>query len=343
MPKRIIICTDGTWNHANPPPGVELTNAAQIYRLLADQGPDGVAQQTRYIEGIGVGGVVPYFKEGYTGQGTPEKIRAAYRHLCKHYEPGDEIYLFGVSRGAFTVRQLCQLIDFIGVLYDPSPKKIRAAYSLFCNSKPGEESRPRDHLQQRSHYPCLVKFVGAWDTVDALGIPVPGLRQLTQPRVGLHGASLGDHVQNAFHALSIDETRGAFRPTIWTDQPRSSRRIEQVWFAGNHGDVCGGFGKKGLSDVSLTWMVERAREFGLGFSDDELQRTLAPDLSTEPTSWTDIWGWLLPSTQRGILLTNPSTEWIHQSAAEKMRADEAYGPLALKMALETCGNSRVVC
>ncbi len=343
MSKRIIICADGTWNRANPPPGVELTNPAQISRAVSDQGWDGKPQQTFYSEGIGVGGLVPYFKEGYTGQGIPRKIREAFRYLCRHYQPGDEIYLFGVSRGSFTVRRLCQLIDFIGVLYDPDPHKISAGYKLFCRSRLDHESSLRERLQQRSHYPCPIKFVGAWDTVDALGLPAPGLRRLTRPHVGRHGAALGEHVENAFHALSIDETRGAFRPTIWPDQPRDGRRIEQVWFAGNHGDVCGGFGKKDLSDISLGWMIARAREFGLGFNEEYLSRTMAPNLSAAPTSWTNLWGWLLPSGRRRILVANPSTEWIHQSVVEKLRSDQAYSPASLNRALQAAGDGRVVC
>lgn len=122
----------------------------------------------------------------------------------------------------------------------------------------------------RNSYEPRVRFIGVWDTVGALGIPVPTTRALQRivaffnHRWAFHDTDLSSHVEGAFHALAIDEKRKAFVPTLWTQQPgNDSQVLEQVWFSGVHSDVGGGYSPRGLSDIALLWMIEKARGFGL--------------------------------------------------------------------------------
>ena len=162
--------------------------------------------------------------------------------------------------------------------------------------------------------------------VDALGIPVPGVRRLSRPPVGPAVPYLPENVAEAFHALSFDERRKAFRPTIWSVPSGDGRRVEQQWFAGAHGDVCGGFGKRGLSDIPLAWMADRAREAGLAFDEERFEAEMQPDLSLEPSSQRAGLHLLLPSVERRPLETSPATESFHESWVRKVRdPSDPYG------------------
>jgi uncharacterized protein (DUF2235 family) len=160
-------------------------------------------------------------------------------------------------------------------------------------------------------------MIGAWDTVDALGFPLPGLRELTRPRVGRQAPLLGRCVENLFHALALDETRVAFAPTLWHVLDEHTGRVEQVWFPGAHGDVCGGFGNRGLADISLAWMVECAEQCGLAFDRERVERELKPDPAQPPTPVAGLLRWLHARRPRRLFETQ--TESIHASVFEKIR------------------------
>lgn len=311
--QRLIVSIDGTWNRADPPPGVERTNAARITQTLASFDAEGRRQVVCYIPGIGTGGPIDVHLKAYSGHGIGRKIRDAYLFLAHNWSPGDEICLFGVSRGAFAVRALSEWIAEAGLLAPSQLNELTRSWNAYRDNRPGPRGRA-----------APIRLIGAFDMVDALGIPFPGVRRLSRPRVGKREPVLAPNVEAAFHALAFDERRKAFRPTLWTLPSGDSRRLEQVWFVGAHGDVCGGFGRRGLSDIPLAWMAERLREFGAALDEERFAAELQPDLSLQPSPQRRGLHLLLPSVERRPL--QATHESFHETWVRKVRdPQDPYG------------------
>jgi uncharacterized protein (DUF2235 family) len=278
MPKKLIVCADGTWNtedetdHGFPCP----TNVTKIARALLPADKNGVQQVVRHIDGVGsqVGIKV---RGGAVGRGLFHNVLAGYRFLYQNYEEGDQIFLFGFSRGAYTARSLAGLIRNSGILKRGEESQEDKAVELYRDYAP--ETAPDGEVSVRfraAHsYDSDIEFIGVWDTVGALGIP--GLDGSFRILKGLdwqfHDVSLSSKVKNAFHALAIHEHRTEFMPTLWEkkeDAP-AGQILEQVWFSGVHSDVGGGYPQAGLSDVALQWMMDKAEKEGkLAFDYDPL-------------------------------------------------------------------------
>jgi hypothetical protein len=214
--------------------------------------------------------------------------------LVDNYQPGDELYFFGFSRGAYTARSLAGLVRNAGIVRDRS--KVAEAFAMYRSRsrhrRPQSDHARRfraDHAHRASNDesdPCTpdIKFIGVWDTVGSLGYPLPffWFWQRVLPLLGInwwfHDTRLSKSVQFAYHAMSIHERRSDFPVTLWRQDldesgrpKRSDQVLEQVWFPGVHGDVGGGYGATGLSDLSFLWMVERAKQHGLSFREHALQ------------------------------------------------------------------------
>ena len=274
-PKRLIISCDGTWNRPEPQ-GDELkyktTNVLKLMRAIRTSDDDGRHQVTYYDTGVGTDrGVYDKYIGGMMGVGLSSHVKKAYRFLANNYEEGDELYFFGFSRGAYTVRVLSGLIGAAGLLRPKDMAYLPEVFSYF-RTPPHKRERSRYHhliknqLQTRD---AVIKFLGVWDTVGALGVPIPLLKWATMWRVGFFNAELGDHIEYAYHALAIDEKRRPFSPNLWTqvdqrdDRPRQTKDVCQVWFPGVHSDVGGGHKDSRLSDEALLWMANRAKDCGL--------------------------------------------------------------------------------
>ncbi|WP_137226089.1 DUF2235 domain-containing protein [Shewanella sp. MEBiC00475] len=266
MNKRIVICADGTWNR--PEKDLEkdhATNVLKLARAIKPIADDGVPQQVFYDWGIGsshdaiIGGI--------TGRGLNKNIMDAYRYIVQNYSAGDEIYLFGFSRGAYTVRCLCGLINNCGIVTRPDAKLIQHAFEHYkMKTKPfsPEGERSVQFRQQHSHPSREVEFVGVWDTVGAMGIPLSFLGMF-EDKDEFYDTKLGRNVKVARHALALDEHRSDFEPTIWA--PRTSIDIQQVWFVGAHSNIGGSVAPNDdgstLSDIALQWMISQARAVNL--------------------------------------------------------------------------------
>ena len=236
------------------------TNVLKLARAIKPIDSDGVPQQVFYDWGIG-----SYYDRvagGATGKGLHKNIMDDYRYIVQNYRHGDELFLFGFSRGAYTVRCLCGLINNCGILKRPDARLIQAAFNLY--KKPGPVNAPNgqnslDFRAAHSHRSRAVKFVGVWDTVGAMGIPISFLG-LFEDKDEFYDTKIGRNVEKARHALAIDEHRGDFEPTIWKTRPGVD--IKQVWFAGSHGDVGGGYKPdhdgSASSDSPLAWMISQA-------------------------------------------------------------------------------------
>ncbi len=310
--KRLIICSDGTWNTPHPADGSPPTNIVKLARALRPRDSQGVDQVVFYDEGIGTAGFLDYWIGGYTGLGIAKNILDAYRFLAHNWAPGDEVYLVGFSRGAFTVRSLAGFLGVSGLLRKAELDALPEAWSLF--ERPEQDPDRFARYRAAAVYPFSIRLVGVWDTVDALGLPLPGLRELTRPALHFHDATLGAHVANGFQALAIDEIRSAFRPLLWTNDPAPGQRIEQVWFRGAHADCGGGYPESGLSDLTLQWMIERVQTCGLEFDGEYLVRHVRPDPAQAPHYERAGFHKILPRRRRRPLTTNPNTEAIHSSA-----------------------------
>lgn len=277
--QRLVICTDGTWNSRDRagPDGTGLTNVAKLCAVVAPVDAAGVTQRAEYLPGVGTGPWWDRVVGGAFGIGVTENVQRAYRWVVANYEPGDELFFFGFSRGAFTARSLVGLIRNCGILRREHAGMVPVAYDFYRNRAPEKHPRSAISVAFRSRYshpgiPAL-KCVGVWDTVGALGVPTTGpVGWYTRRRHGFHDMALSSWVQNAFHALAVDERRKPFAPTLWevpdrdVHDPGRRQRVEQVWFCGVHSNVGGGYADARLSDLALRWMLDRAGECGLAFT-----------------------------------------------------------------------------
>jgi uncharacterized protein (DUF2235 family) len=276
MPKRLVLCCDGTWNTADqehdgrPCP----TNVTRFALGLAERGGDGLDQRVYYQRGLGTS-PGERLRGGAFGVGLSRHVQEAYRFLVEHFEPGDEIFLLGFSRGAYIARSTAGLVRNCGILRREHEGRLRDAYDLYRS----RAVRPRDlesQLFRRSFsHETRIRFLGVWDTVGSLGIPSLGLglSTLLNHRWEFHDTRLSSTVDAAYQALAIDEGRRPFAPTLWEHDSVTGRPdVEQVWFSGDHSDVGGGHATSELADITLLWMVDRARSCGLAFREDAYRR-----------------------------------------------------------------------
>ncbi len=256
MTKRLVICLDGTWNNADD--HQRSTNVVRIMRAIRHADDAGTRQITFYDKGVGTGGPLDRIRGGAFGRGLGENVRDGYRFLANNYEPRDEIYIFGFSRGAFTARSLAGFIGACGLLSKRSMGRISDAWNHYRTPPRERDPAALSDMPAEDRRTAQIRCVGGWDTVGALGIPVRGLNRLRRSEFEFHDAELGGNVDVALHAVSIDEKRGPFAPTLWTRKPaESDQTVEQVWFPGVHSDVGGGYPAKDLSDLALDWMIKR--------------------------------------------------------------------------------------
>lgn len=283
MKKRLIVCCDGTWNRADQakdgkpcPTNVVKTAYRAAKRDHADAS---VPQVTYYSQGVGTGNSVDRYTGGAFGHGLDDNLFDAYRFLVANYEPGDDVFLFGFSRGAFTARSLGGMVRNCGILKRTSVDKYPEALDLYRDREhaPDDETARRfrgEHsILEDENVP--IRFIGVWDTVGALGIPVRGLRSLTRGKYQFHDVQLSSTVAEACHALAVDERRAPFEPSLWFQKPEhreAGQKVEQRWFCGVHSDVGGGYAETHHSDLALEWMLGKARGAGLSLDDSVLRK-----------------------------------------------------------------------
>ncbi len=280
--KRLVICCDGTWNR---PDNAHVTNIEKIARTIETDPVDGdppAQQMVLYLSGVGTSGyTVDRLLGGAFGFGLFDNVRTGYRFLALNYDPGDEVFVFGFSRGAYTARSLVGMIGRVGLLTRESliADHLPEAVARYRRKRPDRHSfhgtSDQRFKQVHSHPDVQVTFLGVFDTVGALGVP-GAFRRGHQ----FHDVNLSTSVRCARQALAVDEHRMKFEPALWESPPpdgsapASDPDVRQVWFEGAHSDVGGGYGDTGLSDTALGWMVREAREAGLAFDEDLLRTYL---------------------------------------------------------------------
>jgi uncharacterized protein (DUF2235 family) len=344
--KRIVICCDGTWNRADQLHDGEPcpTNVVKLAFRAAKRDAAGTLQVVFYGQGVGTGNALDRYSGGAFGHGLEANIHEAYRFLVGNYEAGDEIFVFGFSRGAFTARSLCGMLRNCGILQRGSLRNYHRAVALYR-----DPTRNPDHAEsvafRRENSVCgaddvAVRFIGVWDTVGALGIPLRGLRALTRGRHQFHDHELSGTVQDARHALAIDERRAPFQPTLWRYKPKPGQTIRQVWFPGVHSDIGGGYPDSRLSDIALGWMIEEARGCGLAFDDDVFgHHPLDP--APGGTLHNSRTGLYRLTRSHGRVIGGDPTQSVHPSALARWDADASYRPAPLRRHLADIGDARL--
>jgi uncharacterized protein (DUF2235 family) len=321
MPKNIVICCDGTGNEINS----NLSNVLKLFRVLVKD----ENQRVFYHPGVGTIGLQSTWErlkqETYgvfglaTGAGLDEDILAAYRFLCQTYQSGDRVWLFGFSRGAYTVRVLAAFIHVIGLLPPDQIDLAGYALSVYKNASEishGSDDKARKFLDDAWHfrrvaggYLIPIEFMGVWDTVASVIVPrqdkfLLDLQTLVYTRTN-------PSVKKFRQAMSIDERRRMFRLNRWIEPQKYrpdpfdpstavDQDIRQVWFAGVHGDVGGGYPEEqsGLSKFPLLWMIAQAKAAGLRI-DDSMVNHLG-------------WGWPRPGSNHVYVAPDPTAQ-LHVS------------------------------
>lgn len=290
MKKRIIICCDGTWNEPeNIKDEVKVpTNILKTVRAVTPfDEKNNITQVIFYNEGVGTGsiGLADRMIGGGLGAGISANIQSAYRFLANNYRQGDEIFLFGFSRGAYTARSLSGMLEEIGLLDKTDLRYVPEAYEYY-HIEPDKriESKFHNLLEDLPRQSPKVKFLGVFDTVGSLGVPTPILGRIQNWagqkwrlfRVGFHDCSLSKSVDYAYQALALDEHRGPFRPAIW-DKLNGQIAVQQVWFSGVHSNIGGGYPDCGISDTAMKWLMNRAMECGLAMDKNYIDTRIKPD------------------------------------------------------------------
>lgn len=287
--KRIVIAFDGTWKRADAP---HPTNVVKTAQAVLPAGPDGAAQLIFHLDGLGAGRGAGSLARaldrglgGAFGLGLMPLLEEGYRSLVFNHAPGDAIYLFGFSRGAFMARSLAGLIRTAGIVGRGSAAAIPDALELYRRRGPGagpEDAGARAFRARHAGGAApRIAYLGVWDTVGALGVP-GRLRLATLANRGLrfHDTALSSHVRAARHAVAIDERRRTFPPTLWDNlEALNAGEMEgpyrQRWFPGDHGSVGGGGAVTALSDDAALWVIEGAAAAGLAFDPSALARLAA--------------------------------------------------------------------
>lgn len=331
MARNICIFSDGTGQAGGDNP-INWTNVYRLYK--STRAIDPVRQICFYDPGLGAhpDGEEPglvrralNILSQATGYGITTNIVDCYTALLLSYEPGDQIFLFGFSRGAYTVRSLGGAIGLCGV--PPGLPKL-ARWSELQRSLAhdvrtiAEEAvtrvyQERDETKRHEAAAAFRRrygsgelpptFVGVWDTVRALG--VKGLNSFTLGRHSFNNNRLHKGVPHGRQALAIDENRKTFAPELWEEDEENPDRIKQVWFAGVHTDVGGGYGlKMGLSDITLDWMLKEATAIPQPLIvDPALPASLLPDaLGQQHDQLRSGWIPFTPGTREGFVPLRPS-------------------------------------
>ncbi len=344
-PRNIALFFDGTWNSddRSSPTNVVKTSQALLPRTAA-----GIRQLRYYDRGVGTGSF-DRVRGGLLGLGLARNVELAYLWLSSRYRSGDRVFLFGYSRGAYTARSLAGLLGLCGV---PDPQRCAAAGLRVADvalqgmaiyrRRPGavRSEQAACHVETfavirgagqqglpASGPPCKVHFIGVWDTVGALGVPITWLNWIGARRHRFHDVRLDLHIRHAFHAVAIDEGRRPFAPALWTNRPAAGQHVEQLWFPGVHSDIGGGRRHSGLSDRALLWMWAKAHGAGLALQPEAVHNTEPDELGPEGNSMSLVYR-LLGRHDRpvgvrqdnGLLLV--TGEKVHFSALRRLEAPE---------------------
>ncbi|MGP1382704.1 MAG: DUF2235 domain-containing protein [Thainema sp.] len=344
MKKRLIVCCDGTWQDLG---NSTLTNVAKFAQAIASIGQDGTPQIVFYDEGIGTELTSNILSGGAFGRGIDYHIQEAYGFLALNYNPGDEIYLLGFSRGAYTVRSLAGFIYNSGLLKRERINQITEAYENYRDRTLHPDQSPELVKFRRDNGERVpVKFLGCWDTVGSLGLPnlMPFLpiRESFNQRYAFHDHKLSDIIEHARHAIAIDEPRQSLSvtPMEQGEAVKQTQTLKQVWFPGDHGCVGGGTPEyRGFSDAALEWMMQQASELGLALKPEYIADGIQPDHAIAFTPHSPL-PWMLLGGYKPRQLNPERGDHLHPITIQRWQELNNYRPHNLLHAFGTLLNNQ---
>ncbi len=328
--KRLIYCFDGTWNQLTKGFPSNIPRIAQAIRAVDDRdAANPIAQIVFYDEGVGTFELGKYLGwivnrlSGALGLGVEQNILQAYTHLILNYAPGDEIYIFGFSRGAFTARSFGGLIGKAGIMRKSKLFAINQARDLYRNNAPDRQAdsdfacafrqehsvdallpsdityRTRNGTMPEAYVDLTITYMGIFDTVGAMGVPESLLiANIVNRKHSFHDTDLSPIVGAARHVVAADEKRRNFRPTLWSNlgalnAAKGGIFYRQRIFPGTHSGVGGGGPIRGLSDRTLEWVLVGALKAGLNvdIGPDSPLGVLKPDFSASIFNEAGKTGW----------------------------------------------------
>lgn len=309
-PRTHVILIDGTLSSLSA--GRE-THVGWLYKQL---GNSTIKTSVHYIPGLQWGNWTTSWRV-LVGRGLSAQIQEAYGVLATRYRPGDQIFLFGYSRGAFAVRSLSGIIDRVGLLRSEfaTSRYFGRIWRRYRGNRPSAEFK-RLHCHQE----VKINMMGIYDTVSAMSVNLPWFAQILPDNYSFHNHRISDCVLAGYHALALDETRVAYAPERWeADENGAPHEMEQVWFSGTHGDIGGHLlghePARPLSNIPLIWMMEHAERHGL-----HLPKNWRDHLGVDPKApsvgTTRGWGrFIWVRAKRQVKLS--SFEWIHPSVSDR--------------------------
>ncbi len=338
MAHRFIICFDGTWDR--PDPNIDVTkriesNVCRFYESV-ESGTlaDGSEQKKWYDTGVGTN-CYDQIAGGAFGLGLDQKIKEGYQWLAGNYpdpDPGDyEVFVVGFSRGAYTARSFVGMIRNVGLLLPENSHRVDEAYSIYRQRDDGPDTGQASAFRARYSREIKIKFLGVWDTVGALGVPLHALQWLNAEEYAFHDTELSGIVENAAHAMAIDEWRVDYQVALWSPVIKSGQNVEQRWFVGAHANVGGGYPDRRLSDITLKWMQERAMAAGLAVDAAEVPQNIDDNWQADPVdSYTEFLCGVYARTHQPFYRTMQLEEGLNEildgSAKKKFEADLGYIP-----------------
>jgi uncharacterized protein (DUF2235 family) len=322
--KRIVICADGTWAERDlldKKTGKRRpTNVTKVARAILPRAQDGTDQVVFYHDGIGTKGVSDRLTGGAFGFGMESNIRELYRFLVYAYAPDDEIFLFGFSRGAFTVRSLAGFMHMVGLVEKDDDYFVPDLYACYEKRQgPGTAMWDKAFRKvQGTRQRVPIKFIGVWDTVGALGAPGVLGQVFGRKQYEYHDVSLHSEIQFAYQALAVDERRKPFSPSIWEKPAEWGGVLEQAWFAGAHGNVGGGNTPDGLANEALHWIVEKAAARGLEFGAKYLEN-FTPCFNSKLHDSMTLFFRPMGTYVRPVGANGAGEEEVHQAVIDRIR------------------------
>ena len=327
--KNIVVFCDGTGNEVQD--GAQ-SNVLELYRRI-DQSD--VQRQIAYYD-PGLGTLPSASIQTRTGRafnkvvglafgyGLPTNIKQAYLFLMNNYEQGDRIFLYGFSRGAYTVRALAGMIEMCGLLLPNCENLVDYALKVH-RQKSGNQWKVAARFKKYfpthdfpdGHKP--IHFVGVWDTVKSIGLfrsslTLPHTRNM---RAVAHGR----------HAVALNEKRSKYRPSLWNPDlagkisPITNKpRFKEVWFPGVHSNVGGGYEESGISDITLDWMIKESVLHGLILNTDSDSRPVEPNASGKIHNPLFPFWWVLGWLRRKL----PHDAVVHESVFKRVDTDERF-------------------
>lgn len=333
--KRLCVFSDGSWNS----PELEcLTNVSLLAQSVQYSGPSGVPQIVFYDQGVGTeGNAVDKIQGGAMGTGIDLNIQQLYTFLVMNYNEGDEIYMFGFSRGSYTVRSLAGMIYESGLLYRNRLDYVKEAYDLYRENVDVESERAQKFRAQYGRR-VPIKLLACFDTVGALGIPnyvpFPFSLMKNTGQYKFHNTTLSELIENAIHIVSIDEELVPFEPTLMSANPKiGEKQLTQVYFAGRHGGVGGGNARdEPLARNALRFMLEEMQKRGLKLDvdvsglPDSYRTDVIPAGRASRLSLFGIVGMTMGLRSRKIA----SADMLHETVLEMYRKHESWRPASLE-------------